>query len=88
VDSFPEKYQLTAMGTVEFLANIGNVIGPIFVRMSFDYGVNPIFSVTLFRLTLGTLPILFLVEQKSSLKAPKESQFLSSPDGETKEISN
>jgi hypothetical protein len=61
VDSFPEKYQLTAMGAVEFFGNIGNVVGPILIQMSVDNRINPIFSVNLLRLTLGTIPLLFLV---------------------------
>jgi hypothetical protein len=71
VDSFPEKYQLTAISAVEFLANFGNVLGPIFIQLSVDHSINPIFSVNLLRLTLGTLPLLCFVEQKIDLNSDK-----------------
>jgi hypothetical protein len=59
------------MGAVEFLGSIGNVIGPSFTQMSVDHNINPIFSVNLLRLTLGTLPLLFFVERKLELNSDK-----------------
>jgi hypothetical protein len=55
------------MSAVEFVANFGNIFGPMFIQMSVDKSINPIFSVNLLRLTLGTLPLLFFVERKLEL---------------------
>jgi hypothetical protein len=60
VDSFPEKYQITIMGLIEFMSNFGSVLAPIIIQKSNDYGVNPIFAVNLLRLTIGTLPLFLL----------------------------
>jgi hypothetical protein len=59
------------MSAVEFLCNFGNVLGPIFIQMSVDHSINPLFSVNLLRLTLGTLPLLCFVEQKLELNSDK-----------------
>jgi hypothetical protein len=36
VDSFPEKYQITIMGIIEFMNNFGSVLGPTVVQKSND----------------------------------------------------
>ena len=67
VDLFPERYQGTIVGVIEFLAGFGKTLGPKVVQISSNNGINPIFSVNLMRLTFGTLPVLLLSEKKINL---------------------
>jgi len=80
VDSFPEKYQITIMGIIEFMNNFGSVLGPTVVQKSNDSGINPVFAVNLIRLTLGTLPLFLLNESKIEL----DSQCIKNPNNDEK----
>lgn len=60
VDSFGEKYQLSCIGLVEVIANFGHVLAPLLTELSIAHDINPIVSTNILRLTLGTIPVLFL----------------------------
>ena len=74
MDSFPEKYQLTVIGIIEAIANIGHIFGPFFVQVSNDNHLNPIFSLNLLRLTIGTIPLFFLNEEKAKITKVEENE--------------
>jgi hypothetical protein len=61
VDSFPDKYQVSIIGIVEFFINFGPILGPLLVEISVDHGWSPIVSLNIVRLIFGTLPVFFLV---------------------------
>ncbi len=67
VDVFPEKYQMACISIIEAISNIGTVFGPILVQQSVNHHVNPIFAINLLRITIGTLPLLFLSEKRINL---------------------
>lgn len=52
---------------IEFIAGFGKTLGPKFVQISSNHSINPIFSVNILRLTLGTLPVFLLSEKKIDL---------------------
>lgn len=64
VDSFPEKYQATIIGIIEFVINFGAILGPIVVQMSVDHNILPIVSINVIRLIIGTLPVFALTENR------------------------
>lgn len=74
VDSFPEKYQLTVIGIIEVIANFGAILGPALVQMSNEHHLNPIFSINILRLTIGTIPLFFLNEDKAKITKVEEDE--------------
>ncbi len=72
VDIFPEKYQAACVGIVEFIGNCGKTIAPYVINFANEHKSNPIFFVNIFRSTIGTLPIIFLLEKRISLETIDE----------------
>jgi hypothetical protein len=64
VDLFPEKYQAAIMGFIELLSNFGKMFSPYVTDFSNQKGISPLFVVSLMFITVGTLPVLCLVEKK------------------------
>jgi hypothetical protein len=67
VDLFPEKYQATLIGVVEFFTNFGKTLCPLLTQLSIQHALNPIFAINLLHITIGTLPIFLLNEKKIKL---------------------
>ena len=76
VDLFPEKYQAAIIGFIELGSNLGKMFGPYVTDFSNHRGLNAIFTVNLMHITVGTLPVLFLLEKKI--------QFCDEPANDTK----
>lgn len=64
MDLFPEKYQAGIIGFIELLADFGKMLGPYVTDFSNQKGLSPIFTVSLMHITIGTIPVMFLVEKK------------------------
>jgi hypothetical protein len=64
VDLFPEKYQAAIIGFIELWTNLGKTFAPYVTDFSNQKGLSAIFSVNLMHITIGTLPVLFLIEKK------------------------
>ena len=64
VDIFPEKYQGFLVSVIECITNSGRVISPEIIQVSTVHHMNPIFATNLLRVTVGTLPILLINEDK------------------------
>lgn len=62
------------MGVIEILANFGHILGPVFVQLSNDEHLNPIFAINLFRFTIGTIPLFFLNEEKAKITIVEEEE--------------
>lgn len=73
VDLFPEKYQATMVGYIEFLANFGKIFTPLLAQISVNHNLNAIFTINLVHITIGTIPIFFLAESQIKLKDGMES---------------
>ena len=73
VDLFPEKYQATMVGYIEFLANFGRVFTPMLTQISLKHNLNAIFSINLVHITVGTIPIFFLAEGQIKVEEKKDS---------------
>ena len=74
VDSFPEKYQMTIMATIELLVNVGTMISPKAVQMALDNKMNPIVFMDVLRIVFGTLPVFLLNETKITLDEPVQAE--------------
>ena len=61
VDLFPEKYQATLIGIVEFITNFGKTLCPALTQLSIDNKINPIFAINILHITIGTFPIFLLI---------------------------
>lgn len=71
VDLFPEKYQATMVGYIEFLANFGKIFTPMLTQISLSHNLNAIFSINLVHITLGTIPIFFIIERQIKVQENK-----------------
>ena len=74
VDSFPEKYQMTIMASIELLVNVGTMISPKMVQMALDNKMNPIVFMDVLRIIFGTLPVFLLNETKITLDEQGEGE--------------
>ncbi len=59
---------MTIVGITEFIITIGLVLAPTVVQASIDSNINPIVSVTILRIVIGTLPLFLHTEQRIHLK--------------------
>ena len=76
------------MGIIEIIANFGAILGPIFVQLSNDNHFNPIFSINLLRLTIGTIPLFFLNEEKAKITKVEEDEPVAKAIRRHSELSN
>lgn len=76
------------MGIVESIANFGHILGPFFVQLSNDRHLNPIFSINILRLTIGTIPIFFLNEEKATITKVEEDEPVVKGKKKLSEIAN
>ena len=64
---------MTIIGLIESICTIGLVAAPTAVQSSIDHGINPIVSINIIRIIIGTLPLFLYVEQRIHLRPDDSS---------------
>lgn len=64
---------MTIVGLIEGISTIGILIAPIVVQASIDRNINPIISVNILRILIGTLPLFIHTEQRIQLNQEESS---------------
>lgn len=64
---------MTIVGLIEAISTLGILLAPIVVQASIDHSINPIISVNILRILIGTLPLLIHTEQRIQLSQEESS---------------
>lgn len=64
---------MTIVGLIEAISTIGILVAPMVVQSSIDHNINPIISVNILRILIGTLPLFIHTEQRIQLNQDESS---------------
>lgn len=67
MDSFPEKMQVTLMSIIEIFSTSASVISPSLIQFGVDQNFNNFVFTHMIRLAFGTVPMLFINDQRHEL---------------------